>query len=81
MSEIGIVGVGIAGLHLGLFLRQHGVATAIYADRTPEQLRSGRLLNNQIRFAHTRAREWALAVDFWTHVAPDLTTISLAVRP
>lgn len=79
MLNIGIVGAGIAGLHLGLFLRQHGVAATIYADRTAEQLRADRLLNNPVRFAHTRARERALGVDRWAGVAPDLTTVSVSV--
>lgn len=79
MTQIGIVGAGIAGLHLGLLLRQHGIAATIYADRTPEQLRAGRLLNNPVRFAHTLARERVLGVDHWTDVAPDLTMVSVAV--
>jgi 2-polyprenyl-6-methoxyphenol hydroxylase-like FAD-dependent oxidoreductase len=37
MTSIGIVGSGIAGLHLGLFLRQHGISATIYADRTPDE--------------------------------------------
>lgn len=79
MADIGIVGAGIAGLHLGLFLRQHGVAATIYADRTPGQIRAGRLLNNPVRFAHTRARERALGVEHWAEVAPELATVSVAV--
>jgi len=54
MISIGIVGTGIAGLQLGLLLQQRGITTTIYADRTPEQQRAGRILNNVVRFAHTR---------------------------
>jgi 2-polyprenyl-6-methoxyphenol hydroxylase-like FAD-dependent oxidoreductase len=45
MKNIGIVGCGIAGLHLGLFLRKHGISATIYSDRSPEQIRAGRIPN------------------------------------
>jgi 2-polyprenyl-6-methoxyphenol hydroxylase-like FAD-dependent oxidoreductase len=79
MTSIGIIGTGIAGLQLGLFLRQRGIIATIYADRTPEQQRGGRILNNIVRFEHTRARERALGVNHWDSVAPDLTSVSLSV--
>ena len=79
MTNIGIVGTGIAGLHLGLFLRQHGISATIYADRTPDQQRSGRILNNVVRFEHTRSRERALGVNHWDGIGPDLESISVSV--
>lgn len=60
MTNIGIIGTGIAGLHLGLFLQQRDIEATLYADRTPDQLRNGRLMNNPVRFDHTRAREHML---------------------
>jgi 2-polyprenyl-6-methoxyphenol hydroxylase-like FAD-dependent oxidoreductase len=65
MPDIGIVGAGISGLHLALRLQQHGVATTLYAERTPEQLASGRPSNLVARFEHTRARERELGVSHW----------------
>lgn len=65
MKRIGIVGAGIAGLHLALYLQKQGVAATLYSDRTPAQIRAGRVPNMVVRFAHTRARERALGVDFW----------------
>ena len=79
MISIGIVGTGIAGLQLGLLLQQRGIPATIYADRTPEQQRGGRILNNVVRFGHTRERERALGVNHWESVGPDLTSVSLAV--
>jgi 2-polyprenyl-6-methoxyphenol hydroxylase-like FAD-dependent oxidoreductase len=35
MERIGIVGAGVAGLHLALYLQQHGVPARLYAERTP----------------------------------------------
>jgi hypothetical protein len=65
MKGIGIVGSGIAGLQLGLLLQTHGIGATIYSDRTPEQLRAGRLSNFVVRFDRTRERERALGVDHW----------------
>lgn len=63
--SIGIVGTGISGLQAALFLQHFGVGTVLYADKTPEQLREGRLPNTVGRFEHTRAREEAVGVDHW----------------
>jgi 2-polyprenyl-6-methoxyphenol hydroxylase-like FAD-dependent oxidoreductase len=32
MSNIGIIGAGIAGLHLGLLLRKYDIAATIYTE-------------------------------------------------
>lgn len=65
MKSIGIVGSGIAGLQLGLFLQHHGLDATIYSDRSPEQIRASRLPNLVVRFDHTRERERALGVEHW----------------
>jgi hypothetical protein len=64
-SSIGIVGAGIAGLHLALLLQRHGMSTTVYTDQTGEQLRTGRLLNNVCRWGRARDRERELDVDHW----------------
>ena len=43
--SIEIVGAGIGGLHLALYLRKHGVDATIITDRAPDQSRNSRLLN------------------------------------
>ncbi|WP_051023291.1 styrene monooxygenase/indole monooxygenase family protein [Nocardia pneumoniae] len=65
MRGIGIVGMGISALHLALLLQQRGIPTTLYADKTPEQIRDGRLPNNVCRFGRTRARERELGIDHW----------------
>lgn len=65
MEGIGIVGAGIAGLHLGLLLRSHDVPVTIYSDRTAEQLAGGRMLNSVAHHHSTLEREAALGVDHW----------------
>ena len=64
-KRIGIVGAGTAGLHLGLFLRQHDVDVTIFTDRKPAEYRGMRLLNTVAHHALTVARETALGVNHW----------------
>ncbi|MCO1367062.1 styrene monooxygenase subunit StyA [Burkholderia multivorans] len=64
-KKIGIIGAGTAGLHLGLYLRQHDVDVTIYTDRRPEEYASMRLLNTVAHHSVTIAREQALGVDHW----------------
>jgi hypothetical protein len=62
---IGIIGAGVAGLHLGLYLQLHGVPATIYSDKTPGQLAAGRMLNTVAHHNTTVTREQALGVDHW----------------
>jgi 2-polyprenyl-6-methoxyphenol hydroxylase-like FAD-dependent oxidoreductase len=80
MAQIGIVGGGVAGLQLGLFLQRHGIESTIYAEQTPEQLRAQRLTNLVCRNGITRARERLLGVNHWDAAAPDLVRLSVCVR-
>ncbi|WP_007026782.1 styrene monooxygenase subunit StyA [Saccharomonospora iraqiensis] len=65
MAGIGIIGAGVAGIHLGLLLRQHDIPVTIYSDRTGEQLAGGRLPNTVAHHDTTVRREQALGVDHW----------------
>src|SRR3954463_3025530 len=64
-SSIGIVGSGGSGLSLGLFLRGPDVPVTIYADKEPDAIRAGKLLNTVAHHHHTLERERALGVDHW----------------
>lgn len=65
MTSIAIVGSGVSGLHLGLFLQQHDVPVTLYSDKTAEQIAAGRLLNTVAHHHHTLERERALGVHHW----------------
>jgi 2-polyprenyl-6-methoxyphenol hydroxylase-like FAD-dependent oxidoreductase len=64
-KKIGIVGAGTAGLHLGLYLREHAVDVTIFTDREPSDYRGMRLLNTVAHHAVTIDREEALGVNHW----------------
>jgi 2-polyprenyl-6-methoxyphenol hydroxylase-like FAD-dependent oxidoreductase len=80
MPGIGIIGGGVAGAQLGLFLRKGGVPTTIYSEKTPAELLASRLSNVVIRNGPTRARERALGVDHWDQSAPDLVRFRVTVN-
>jgi 2-polyprenyl-6-methoxyphenol hydroxylase-like FAD-dependent oxidoreductase len=65
MTSIAIVGSGVSGLHLGLFLQQHDVPVTIYTDKTGEEIAGGRLLNTVAHHHHTLERERELGVHHW----------------
>lgn len=65
MADVGIVGGGVAGLHLALFLRKHGVSVTVYQERTADQIARSALFNTVAHHHHTRERERALGVNFW----------------
>ena len=66
LGNIGIVGAGIAGLHLALYLQKHGVDATLITDRAPEDYRNSRLLNTVAHHHVTIAREDYLGVNHWT---------------
>lgn len=72
MADIGIVGAGTAGLQLALLLQQGGVEPTLYAERTADEVRNGRLPNTVIHNYRTRARERALGVNHWDDTALDI---------
>jgi 2-polyprenyl-6-methoxyphenol hydroxylase-like FAD-dependent oxidoreductase len=79
MTRIGIIGSGIAGLHLGLSLQQSGILTTLYAERTPAEVRGRRLSNMVARNASTRARERALGVDHWDDPSYDMARLAVRI--
>jgi len=64
--NIGIVGAGIAGLHLALYLQKHGVEARLITDRKPEDYRKIRLINTVAHHHVTLAREDYLGVNHWS---------------
>ncbi|MBF6573542.1 styrene monooxygenase/indole monooxygenase family protein [Nocardia farcinica] len=63
--SIGIVGGGIAAVHLGLALRAADVEATIYVDRDYAEMAAGPLLNTVVHHSPTVARERQLGVAHW----------------
>lgn len=78
MTTIGIVGAGIAGLHLALHLQQHGIEVTVYSDRSGDQIRGSRLPSTVALMGATRARDTALGTNHWA--LPAQGTYGMALR-
>jgi hypothetical protein len=78
MRNIGIVGSGVAGMHLAHLLLQKGVDVTVYSDRSAEQIRASKFFNTPARFYHTLDRERALGIFHWDDVEP-LTHANLSI--
>jgi hypothetical protein len=79
MTNIGIIGAGVAGLHLGLYLRQHGVETTLYAERSSEQQFGSRIPALVARVGHTRERERELGVNHWDGGNSEFTRLNVYI--
>jgi len=79
MAKITIIGGGQSGLQLGVGLLQNGYDVTIVSDRTPEQVRDGRVTSSQCMFASALDNERALGLDFWEDTCPPVEGIALAV--
>ncbi len=78
MTTLGIVGSGIAGLHLALYLQKQGIKATVYSDRSADEIRSGRLPNTVALMGATRARDTALGTNHWS--APEHSTYAMGLR-
>ena len=70
--DVGIVGAGTAGLHLALLLQKHGLEPTLYAERTADEVRRGRLPNTVVHNHRTRAREREIGANLWDETAPPI---------
>jgi 2-polyprenyl-6-methoxyphenol hydroxylase-like FAD-dependent oxidoreductase len=70
--SIGIVGAGTAGLHLALLLQRRGVESTLYAERSPDEVRAGRLVNTVVHNYRTRERERLIDANHWDGSAPPI---------
>jgi hypothetical protein len=79
MAKITIIGGGQSGLQLGVGLLQNGYEVTVVSDRTPEQIRGGRVSSSQCMFASALDNERVLGLDFWEDTCPPVEGIALAV--
>ena len=65
MSSILIVGAGQAGLQLALGLRRDGHDVTVVSNRTPDDIRTGRVMSSQCMFDAALQTERDLGVNDW----------------
>jgi|SRR5579864_2518031 len=79
MSSILIVGAGQAGLQLALCLLQDGHDVTVVSNRTPDEIRTGRVMSSQCMFDAALQTERDLGLNDWEAECPPIEGISLAV--
>jgi hypothetical protein len=78
VSKFLIVGGGQAGLHLALGLVQDGHDVTVMSNRTPDDIRTGKVMSSQCMFDAALQHERDLGINFWEDECPDIEGISLA---
>jgi styrene monooxygenase A-like protein/F420-dependent NADP oxidoreductase-like protein len=79
MRRIAIVGGGQSGLQLALGLQQKGYDVTVASNRTPEQIRTGRVTSSQFMFDASLQIERDLGINFWEKECPITEGIAFAV--
>ncbi|QTJ67838.1 FAD-binding oxidoreductase [Rhodococcus sp. ZPP] len=79
MRKITIVGAGQAGLQLAIGLVDAGYDVTVVSNRTPEQIREGKVMSSQCMFGGALARERAVGLDLWSDECPSVEGISFTV--
>jgi hypothetical protein len=79
MRKIAIIGGGQSGLQLALGLLQNGYDVTVVSNRTPEQIRNGRVSSSQFMFDDSLQSERDLGINFWEAKCPTTEGISFSV--
>jgi len=74
-----IVGAGQSGLQLAIGLLADGHDVTVVSNRTPGDLRRGRLTSGQCMFGAALATERALDIDLWDQECPPVEGIAISV--
>ncbi|MDO4705329.1 MAG: FAD-binding oxidoreductase [Comamonadaceae bacterium] len=79
MKRIAIVGAGQAGLPLAFGLLDKGYEVTVLTNRSPEQIREGKVLSSQCMFDAALQIERNLGIDEWGEACPPVEGIGFAV--
>jgi styrene monooxygenase A-like protein len=74
-----IVGAGQSGLQLGIGLLDDGHDVTVVSNRTPEDIRNGRLTSGQCMFGKALATERGLGIDLWEQECPQAEGMAISV--
>ncbi|TDY98689.1 UNVERIFIED_ORG: flavin-dependent dehydrogenase [Herbaspirillum seropedicae] len=79
MRSIAIVGGGQAGLPLAFGLLEQGYQVTVVTNRTPDDLRNGKVMSSQCMFDPSLQIERDLGLNDWEQQCPPVQGISFAV--
>lgn len=79
MRKITIVGGGQSGLQLALGLLQNKYEVTVVSNRTPEQIRTGRVWSSQFMFHDSLQNERDLGINLWEKACPPTVGLAFAV--
>ncbi len=79
MRKIAIVGGGQSGLQLALGLLPKRYEVTVVSNRTPEQIRKGRVSSSQFMFHDSLQKERDLGINFWERGCPITEGIGFAI--
>lgn len=79
MTRIAIVGAGQSGLPLAFGLLKHGYDVSVITNRTPDDIRKGKIMSSQCIFDSKLQIERDLGIDEWDDVCPPVEGIGFVV--
>ncbi|MFC8830311.1 styrene monooxygenase/indole monooxygenase family protein [Streptomyces sp. NPDC057137] len=79
MRKILVVGAGQSGLQLALGLQSYGYEVTLLSNRTPDEIRSGRVMSTQCMFHTALQHERDLQLGFWESQAPRVEGLGVSV--
>jgi len=79
MRKITIVGAGQSGLQLAFGLLRQRYEVTVVSNRTPEQIRQGRVSSSQFMFHDSLENERDLGINFWEEQCPVTEGIAFSV--
>ncbi|MEU3709691.1 styrene monooxygenase/indole monooxygenase family protein [Streptomyces catenulae] len=79
MRKILVVGAGQSGLQLALGLQSKGYEVTLMSNRTPDEIRSGRVMSTQCMFHTALQHERDLQLNFWESQAPRIEGLGVSV--
>lgn len=79
MRKIAIIGGGQAGMPVAFGLLEKGYDVTLFTNRTPDQIRAGRVMSSQCMFANALDVERRLGLNYWENDCPPVEGIGFAL--